>query len=74
MSDTFQVMQTSQNKLQSVIDKQLLELKAITEKTAMIQVSPIKVTAGESSTQSISHKEILAKDHINIVLIPPGSI
>ena len=74
MSDTFQVIQTSQNKLQSVIDKQLLELKAITEKTAMIQIPPVKVTAGESSTQSISHEEIFPADRLNTVLIPPGSI
>ena len=74
MKDTFQVMQTSQDKLQGVLDKQFLELKAITEKTSMIQVPLVKATVRQSSTQSISRKEILAKYRINTVLIPPGSI
>jgi len=34
MSDTFQAMQTSQNKLQGAIDKQLLELKELSDKAA----------------------------------------
>ena len=37
MKDTFQAMQTSQDKLQRARDKQLLELKAITTKTVVIQ-------------------------------------
>ena len=37
MRDSFQAMQTSQDKLQSMIDKQLLELKALTKKTTMMQ-------------------------------------
>ena len=37
MRDSFQAMQTSHDKLQSMIDKQLLELKALTEKTSMMQ-------------------------------------
>ena len=37
MRDSFQAMQTSQDKLQSMIDKQLLELKALTKKTSMMQ-------------------------------------
>ena len=57
-----------------MVEKQCLDLKAITKKTAMIQVPPVKATAGERSTQSISREEILATDRINIVLIPPGSI
>ena len=72
--DSFEAMQTSQAKIQSAVEKQLLDLKAITEKNAMIQVPPVKATAGKCSTQSISREEILATDRINIVLIPPGSI
>ena len=34
MKDTFQAMQTSQNKLQGAIDKQLLELKELSDKAA----------------------------------------
>ena len=73
LKDSFEAMHTSQEKIQSTIEKQLLELKEITEKTAMIQVPPVKATVRESSTQSISPEEILAKDHSNTVLIPPGS-
>ena len=36
MKDIFDVMQTSQDQLQSTIDKQMSELKALTEKTATI--------------------------------------
>jgi len=74
LKDSFEAMQTSQAKIQSAVEKQLLDLKAITEKTAMIQVPPVKATVGESSTQSISREEIFATDRINTVLIPPGSI
>ena len=74
MRDSFQAMQTSQDNLQSTIDKQLLELKALTKKTSMMQLLPVKVIAGERSQQSISREEVFAKDRINTVLIPPGSI
>ena len=74
MQDSFQAMQTSQDKMQSTIDKQLLELKALTEKTTTMQILPVKATAGESSQPSISYEEFFAKDHTNTVLIPPGSI
>ena len=57
-----------------MVEKQLLELKAITEKTTRIQVPPKMATAVGNSTQTISHEEILAKDHINTFLIPPRSI
>ena len=67
-------MQTSQDKLQSAIDKHLLELKAITEKIAMIQIPPVKVTTGESSAPSTSREEFVAKARINTMLIPRGSI
>ena len=50
LKDSFEAMQTSQAKIQSAVEKQLLDLKIITEKTAMIQFLPVKVTAGESST------------------------
>ena len=50
LKDSFEVMQTLQEKIQSAVEKQLLDLKEITEKTAMIQVPPVKATAGESST------------------------
>ena len=74
MRDSFQAMQTSQDKMQSTIDKQLLELKALTEKTTTMQILPVKATAGESSQPSISRKEVFAEDRTNIVLIPSGSI
>ena len=74
MRDSFQAMQTSQDKLQSTIDKQLLELKALTEKTATMQILPVKATIGEISTPSTSHEEVLAKDRINTVLILSRSI
>ena len=74
MDDTFQAMQASQGKLQGAIDQQLVELKTLTKKTTTIHTQLIKNPAGESSTQSISLEEILAKDRINTVLIPLGSI
>ena len=74
LKDSFEAMQTSQAKIQSAVEKQLLDLKAIIEKTTMTQVPPVKATAGESSTQLISREEIFTTDHINTVLIPPGSI
>ena len=57
-----------------MVEKHLLEMKAFTEKTTIEQTQLVKVTAGESSKQSVSCEEILVKDHINTVLIPPGSI
>ena len=57
-----------------MIDKQLLELKALTKKTAMMQTQLVKAIVGEISTPLISHEEVFAKDHTNTVLIPPGSI
>ena len=74
MSDTFQAMQASQGKLQGAIEQQLGELKTITEKTAIIHTQLSKRPTAESSSQAISHEEILAKGHLNTVLIPPGSI
>ena len=74
MRDSFQAMQKLQDKLQSTIDKQLLELKALTEKNSMMKAQPVKVIAGERSTPSISCEEFIAKDQTNTVLIPPGSI
>ena len=57
-----------------MIDKHLLELKVLTEKTAMMQTHLVKATVGESSTPSISREEVFAKDRTNTVLILPGSI
>ena len=74
LKDSFEAMQTSQEKIQSAVEKQLLDLKLITEKTARIQVPPKKATAAGSSTQTICREELLSKDRINTVLIPPGSI
>ena len=74
MSDTFQAMQASQGKLQGEIDQQLGELKTIIENTTIIHTQLIKTPTGESLTQPIYHEEILAKDRINTVLIPPRSI
>ena len=66
-------MQTSQDKLQSTIDKQLLELKELTEKTAMVQIQPVKATIVESlQGPPTSREEVFAKDCTNTVLIPPG--
>ena len=39
-----------------------------------MQIPPVKDTVGESSTPSTSREEVLAKDRINTVLIPSGSI
>ena len=74
MRDSFQAMQTSQDKLQSTIDKQLLELKELTKKNSMMQTQPVEVIAGEISQPSISHEEVFAEDCTNIVLIPSRSI
>ena len=57
-----------------MIDKQILELKALTKKATTMQIPPVKATVGEISTPSTSHEEVLAKDRINTVLIPSGSI
>ena len=46
----------------------------MTEKTAIIHTQLSKAPVGESSKQSISREEILAKGRLNTVLIPPGSI
>ena len=50
LKDSFDAMQSSQEKIQSAVEKQLLDLKLITEKTAMIQIPPVKASAGESLT------------------------
>ena len=46
MDDTFQAMQASQGKLQGAIDQQLVVLKTLTEKTAMIHTQLIKSPTG----------------------------
>ena len=46
----------------------------ITEKTAMRYIPPVKTTTGETSAPLMSRQEILAKDRLNAVLIPLGSI
>ena len=74
LKESFEAMQKSQEKMQSMVENQLLDLKAISEKTSMTHVPPVRATAAESSTQSISREEILATDCINTVLIPPGGI
>ena len=74
LKDSFDVIQSSQEKIQSAVEKQLLDLKLITEKTALIQIPLVNASAGESSTQPISREETLAADHVNTIAIPPGSI
>ena len=75
MQDRFDAMQTSQNQLQSTIDKQLEELKALTERTAAMQIQPAKAAGVESSMMpSTSRSEALSKDRINTVLLPLGSL
>ena len=60
--------------MQSTVEKQLLDLKTFTEKTAMLHTPSVKATVGETSTQSVSREESLATDRLNTVLIPPRSI
>ena len=74
LKDSLDVIQSSQEKIQSAVEKQLLDLKLITKNIVMIQIPPVKATAGESSTQPISREETLAADRINTIMIPPGSI
>ena len=52
----------------------LLEMKEVTKNISIMQTQPVKATAGESSKQLVSCEEILVKDRINTVLIPPRSI
>ena len=40
----------------------------------MIHAPPVKVPTGETSAPPVPREESLAKDRLNIVLIPPGSI
>ena len=74
LKDSFDAVKTSQEKIQSTVEKQLLDLKTITEKTTMMHIPSVKATTAETSTPSMSREESLATDHLNIVLIPPGSI
>ena len=74
LKDSLDAMKDSQEKRQSVVEKQLLDLKLITEKTAKMHIPPEKATVEETSTSSMYRQESLAKDHLNTVLIPPGSI
>ena len=74
MRDSFQAMQTSQDKLQSTIDQRISKFKALTEKIATMHILPVQATTGEISTPSTSREEVLAKDRINTVLILSGSI
>ena len=46
MQESFQKMQTLQDKIHSTLDKQLQELKALTEKTALMQTQSVKVKRG----------------------------
>jgi hypothetical protein len=59
--------------LHSTVDRQLTELKAITEKTATMQLQPATTVRG-GSAQGPSREEVLAKGRTNIVRIPTGSI
>ena len=61
--------------MQSTIDKKLSELKALTEKTATMQLQPARAV-GEASAygSSTSREEALPKGRTNTVRIPPGSI
>ena len=51
-----------------------MDIRTITEKAATIHTPPVKVPTGETSASTVPREESLAKDHLNIVLIPPGSI
>jgi hypothetical protein len=66
MQEKFDAIQLSQ-------ERQLAELKAITEKTATMQLQPATAVRG-GSAQGPSREEVLAKGRTNIVHIPPGSI
>ena len=75
MQEKFAAMQSSQDLFHSNLDKQLTELKAITERTASMQIQSAPSTvAGSSQPPLQAREEIIAKDRTNIVRIPPGSI
>ena len=74
LKDSFDAVKSSQEKMQSIVEKHLLDLKTFTEKTAMLYTPSVKATVGETLTQSLSRKESLATDRLNTVLIPLGSI
>ncbi len=75
MQEKFAAMQSSQDLFHTNLDKQLTELKAITERTASMQIQPAPSTIGGSSQPPLQpREEIIAKDRSNIVRIPPGSI
>ena len=74
LKDSFDVIQSSQEKIQSAVEKKLLDFKLITENTALIHIPPVKASVGESSTQPISREETLTTDRINTIMIPPRSI
>ena len=74
LKDSLDVMKEAQEKSQSAVEKQLLDLRMITEKTAMRYIPPDKTNTGETSAPPMSREESLATDRLNTVLIPPGSI
>ena len=73
MQEKFAAILSSQDLLHSNIDKQLVEIKAITEKTASIQLQPVSGEARQSAPGP-SREEDLSKGCTNIVRILPGSI
>ena len=74
LKDTLDAMREQKEKIQSAVEKQQQDLKVITEKTSAVHIPSPKATAKEAATSSISREEGLAKDRLNTVLIPPGSI
>ena len=75
MQERFAAIQSSQELFHSNLDKQITELKAITEKTASMNIQPATIVVGGSSQPPLQgREEIIAKDRTNIVRIPPGSI
>ena len=75
MQAKFAAIQSSQDLLNSNLNKQLTELKTITERTASMQIQSAPGSVGGSSQPPLQvREESIAGDRTNIVRIPAGSI
>ena len=62
LKDSFDEVKQSQENIQSTVEKQLIDIRTITEKAATIHAPLVKVPTGETSTPTVPREEILAKD------------
>ena len=74
LKDSLDAMKEAQEKSQSAVEKKILDLRMITEKTAMRYIPPDKTNIGDTSAPPMSREESLVTDRLNTVLIPPRSI